>query len=891
VNESDQSAAPREATDGSAPLTVAQAWRHATADYEGREWGRSEQWCRRIVAAQADHLGALHLLGIIAAQTDRLAEAAALLERAVALRPQHAATRNDLGNVLLRMRRIEEALASYECALQLEPLHAEAHSNRGNALADLGRLEAALASYERALQLRPQFVEAHNNRGNALRRLGRLDEALASYEYALLLDPKFVAAHNNRGTTLHDLGRASEALECYERALALSPQFAEAYNNRGIALEELGSLQDSLAAFDHALQLNGGFAEAHNNRGNVLRKLERAQDAMEAYERALQLKPSFAEAHNNRGNALRDLGRLEEALSAFECALQTQPDFVGAYANRGNVLRELRRLDDALEQYRSALRIAPQFAEGHNGLGNVLHDLGRRTEALESYQRALGLHPESADIHNNCGHVLRELRRFDEALGSYERALRLDPERPWLFGTWLHTKMQICSWAGLEDSVSALESKLADGRRAAPPFSLLAVTDSLAVQRQAAELWNAAYTPRQTLPPTARGGSRRERIRLAYISGDLRDHALAYLMVGAFEQHDRRRFDVLGISPGPKANTAFGRRVAGAFDEFIDISGKSDREAAELLRQMRIDIAVDLMGMTLGRRLGLFAQRGAPVQVSYLGFPGTLGAPYMDYLLADEFVIPPASRPLYSEAVVYLPECFQANDDRRPIANEPISRGAVGLPESAFVYCSFNNSYKITPQMFAAWCRLLAAQPRSVLWMLAESDRTRQNVLQELRAHEIDPARVLFAEREPYARHLARLRLADLFLDTFPFNGGTTASDALWAGLPVLTCCGEAFAARMAGSLLRTTGLPELITSSLTEYERRGRELAASPAELAALRSRLAANLQTSPLFKTRRFCDHLEQAYSHMYERFLAGAAPEGFTVPAVPHRPPQSA
>ncbi len=666
--------------------SITQGWQQAIAYYEQRDWAQSEQWCGRVLAAQANHLGARHLLGIIYAQTSRLDGAAALLGPAVAAMPQHAALHNDYGTVLLRLRRINEAMASFGRALQADPLHAEAHSNLGNALAELGQVEQAPASYERALQLKPRFAQAHNNRGNALRRLGRLDEALSSYDNALQLEPQFALAHNNRGTVLHDLGQLNEALECYEHALSLlGRKYAEGHNNRGNALRDLGQIDQALTAFEQALSINPAFAEAHNNRGNVLRDLGRVQDALEAYERALHLNQQFAEAHNNRGNALRDLGALEQALPAFEQALRTRPDFAGAHVNRGNLLRELRRLDEAREDYRAALRIAPQLAEAHTGLGNVLRDLGRLQEALECYRNALRLRADSAETLNNRGHVLAELSRVDEAAESYQQALRLDPKRPWLYGTWLHTKMQLCSWNDLGQASDELLRRVAAGEQATPPFALLALTDNVSIQRRAAEIWNAARAPKQTLPVIPRDHSRGKRIRVAYISGDLREHPLAYLMAGVFEQHDRQRFEVLGVSLAAAAETAFGRRVASGFDRFVDISGRSDREAAELLRALGIDIAIDLMGMTLGRRIGILALRAAPVQVSYLGFPGTLGASYMDYLLADEFVIPRASRAQYSEAVAAIcpsasrPMTIEALDRER--ARKPKQRGstAVGL--------------------------------------------------------------------------------------------------------------------------------------------------------------------------------------------------------------------
>jgi predicted O-linked N-acetylglucosamine transferase (SPINDLY family) len=439
------------------------------------------------------------------------------------------------------------------------------------------------------------------------------------------------------------------------------------------------------------------------------------------------------------------------------------------------------------------------------------------------------------------------------------------------------------AWAAAACQFAEAALAVLDGKPLINPLSLLSVSDNAALQLRCART-NIATTHPPAAAPIWRGERwSNQKIRIAYVSGDLREHPLSYLMIGTFEKHDRDRFEVLGVSLRPPVNNAFGARILNALDLFIDVQNQSDQQVAQLLHEMKVDIAVDLMGNTRGQRMDIFGHRPAPVQVNYLGFPGTSGAPYFDYILADKFVIPPQLREHYSESVVYLPECFQANDDRRAIAPANLSRADAGLPGSGFVFCSFNSCYKITPAMFELWCRLLRARPESVLWMLAESPLAQANLAREALSRGVDPQRLIFAERAPYDQHLARLSLADLFLDSLPFNAGATASDALWAGLPVLTCAGEAFASRMAGSLLRAVGLPELIAPDLATYEQWALELSESPQALAALRARLAVNRGTQPLFNTARFCRHLEAAYTTMYERHQRAEAPTHFSVPPV--------
>jgi predicted O-linked N-acetylglucosamine transferase (SPINDLY family) len=511
--------------------------------------------------------------------------------------------------------------------------------------------------------------------------------------------------------------------------------------------------------------------------------------------------------------------------------------------------------------------------------------MNRHQDTVACCDEILKLAPESTPAWLYRGLALKELQRFGDSAESFENLLRVNPEQFYTMGYLLVTRAQECDWSRWSLVAQSLQ-EVAAGRPAVTPLVALSLTDDAALQLQGALAAAKHSHPPARQPVFTGHRTRREKIRLAYLSADLRDHALSYLMTGVFEKHDRSRFEVIAVSFQPPLNTAFGLRVMKSFDAFVDVGQQSDAQTAQLLNEMEVDIAVDLMGFTRLQRLNIFAHRFAPVQVSYLGFPGTSGTEYLDYLLADDFVIPPESRAHYSEAVVHLPDCYQANDDQRVIADAVPDRAALGLPENAFVFCSFNNPYKITPTVFDIWCRLLRARPESVLWMLADNDTGKQNLRNEARARGIDSSRLYFAGRVPYPEHLARLRSADLFLDSFPFNAGTTASDALWAGLPVVTRAGSAFASRMAGSLLRAVGLPELITESAEDYERLALRLASDSTEIAAVRARLAANRSTSPLFDTERFTRHLESAYLTMHERSLQGLAAEGFSVPpGTPH------
>ena len=709
-------------------------------------------------------------------------------------------------------------------------------------------------------------------------------DAIELIDRALQLRPDHAEALSNRGVALAELGRHEEALVSYDRALQLKPGYAEAHNNRGMALWSLNRHEGALASYDHAIKLVPDYAEAHNNRGMALWSLHRHEEALASYDRALELRPSYADAHNNRAAALRDLKRPEEALASCDRALELQPDYAHVHNNRGTILSDLRRFEEALASYERALQLEPDYAEALNNRGNALVVLERTEEALVSYDRALRARPGYAHALSNLGNALGDLRRPDEAARVYARLLDLAPDHEYALGRMFHSRLRCCDWAQYAENGSRIVQAVKEGRKADAPLTFLAVSDSAELQLACARAYARDRYPPSPAPLWTGQPYRHDRIRVAYVSADFRDHAVSCLTVGLFEAHDRDRFDAIALSLHPEDQSVTGRRVKAAFSRFFDVSRKGDREVAALLRDMEVDIAVDLTGFTADARSRIFAHRGAPIQVNYLGFPATMGAEYIDYIIADRFVIPEDMRAHYAEKVVYLPDTFQANDGKRRIAETTPTREEVGLPESGFVFCSFNNSYKINPRFFEVWMRLLRSVNGSVLWLVADNASVRDNLRAEAAKREVEPRRLVFAPRIQYAEHLARLRLADLFLDSLPFNAGTTASDALWAGVPVLTCAGEAFAARMAGSLLHAVDLPGLITFRIEDYEALALRLATVPGDLARIRATLASNRADCPLFDTDRFRRNIEAAYLAMWERYQRGEAPDCIRVGTLP-------
>jgi protein O-GlcNAc transferase len=758
----------------------------------------------------------------------------------------------------------------------VQPSHAGALSLLSIIAVRTQRPQEAADWSRRAIGARPNDSAILGNHATLMMEIGRLDEALAGHDRLIGLQPTLAEAHLGRGAVLHKLGRIPEALASYEQALALKPEHAQAHYNRGVALRALGRLDDALASYDRALAARPNHAGSHNNRGIVLQELGRPLEALLCYERSIAISPQDAQAHCNRGMALAALARPEEALGSYERALALKPNYAQAHAQRGHVLRELRRLDESLASYGQALALEPGYAEAHLNLGILLHQLERVPEGLESMQRALQLRPDHVESHVALGNALMRLHRPEDARDHYARALALAPQRDWLYGNWLHARAHLCDWRDFAQDLAQLLREIELGRRVILPFYALSLTDAPDRQREAAQTFVNARYPASLSMPALRPRSPDGKVRLGYYSADFHEHATAQLTAGLFEHHDRTRFELTAFSFGPARQDETRQRLAAAFDRFVDVRAESDRNVALLSRQLEIDIAIDLKGFTAEARAGIFAHRAAPVQASYLGYPGTMGASYMDYLIADPMLIPPGSQRGYSEKIAYLPHSYQANDRRRPIAERSFSREELGLPAEGFVFCCFNNSYKITPESFDIWMRILTRTPGSVLWLLTDSAITASNLRMEAAARGVEGARLVFADRLPTAEHLARHRAANLFLDTLPYNAHTTASDALWAGLPVLTRRGESFAGRVAASLLAAVSLPELITTTSEAYETLAIELASKPDRLAEHRGTLDRSRLTMPLFDTELFTRHLEDAYAQMHERSRRGLDPE---------------
>lgn len=744
-----------------------------------------------------------------------------------------------------------------------------------------GRFPEAETIYKQVLKADPNQPVALHLLGVLAHQFGHSDAAVELISKALTINPEYVEAHNNIGLALQALGRLDEAIESFCKAVVLKPDYSEAFGNLGVSLQSQGKFDQAIDNYRKAIDINPDYFKAHNNLGLALKKTGKIEVALESYLKALAINPNYPEAHNNLGNLLSDKGQLKKAEDHFEKALSQKPDYAEAHNNLGNVFKARGELDKAGMCYRKALNINPEYADAHNNLGNALMGAGMVAEAVASYQRALGIDPNHTEYHNNLGNAFKESGHLAESISAYREALRIEPDFEGAAANLLYQLRQACAWKDVE----ALDAKvrkftelaIRDGKDVAfSPFASVTSHDDPSENFKVAQARSREISKRMSclttgFPMSARRQSR-SKITIGYLSNDFQHHATAHLMLSLFELHDREHFNVFCFSHGKNDASSYRKKIELDSDKFFDIQATGHLDAARMIYEAGVDILVDLKGHTANSRLEICALRPAPVQVSYLGFPGTSGADFLDYFITDRIVTPDEHIPFYSEKLVYMPHCYQINDFRQQISSAPLTRADFGLPEEGFIFCSFNGSLKIEPVIFGVWINLLKKTPGSILWLYRSNKAVEANLRKEAESRGVAGERLVFADSLPKDQHLSRYRLADLALDTRICCGHTTTSDALWAGVPVITIIGAHFASRVSASVLSAVGMPELITKNPGDYEALALRLSQNPDELAELRAKLTNNRLSEPLFDTPRFVRSLENAYRQMWETFLSG-------------------
>ena len=704
-----------------------------------------------------------------------------------------------------------------------------------------GNLESANTILRRVIQVDTRNLPA-------LHILGLISASQENYRDAVVFLARAAKINSNDASIQYNLAKAhldsgsnKESIPHHKKAVELAPDNFEAWLNYGKALSNLGLHEEALGHYDKALSLKSDYIMAILSKCVTLKELKRHDDAMALAELALTINPNSLDAWVNHGLILHGKKRYEEAITSYDRVLSLKPDYVQIWNNKGVILQELKRYEDAIESYDQALKIKPNYVE----------------------------------VWMNKGDLFNLVKLHIEAAKCYQKALELRPEASYLLGKAHHQMMLGCEWAKYEEITNEIFNQINRGEKVVEVFGFQGIAESEnLLQKCAITFSNDKFPALGNLAGLSRYGH--TKIRIGYLCGEFRNQATSVLMTRIWELHNKAKFEIYAFDNGWNDRSEYRQRIESAFDVILDISQMSDIETANLIHSNEIDILVNLNGFFGLSRHGVFSYKPAPIQVNYLGFPGTLGSPYIDYIIGDPFVIPEKSREFFTEKIAYLPNSYQANDNIRKISNRQFSRRELGIPENGFVFACFNNNFKIAPATFDLWARILKMVEGSVLWLLADNQLAKNNLIKEVVARGISPERLVFADRMESSEHLARHRLAGLFLDTLPCNAHTTCSDALWSGLPVLTLVGSAFPGRVSAGLLNAIGMPELIATTEEDYVALAVELATSSVKLTAIKERLASNISSKPLFDSCQFTEHLESAYLAMIERHQAGLQPD---------------
>jgi protein O-GlcNAc transferase len=787
-----------------------------------------------------------------------------------------------LGALQLSCQKFHDAIVSLQQSLFKNATSFEASHDLATAYANIGSFDQALLYYQKCLSLNPNSPELRFNLGRIYDLLNQRQEALCEYQIAIELKRDFSEAWSSRGCALHDCNLFDDAINHFDEALKINPADSISWFNKGITLCALENYDDALLHFINALSFNPQSPEILINKGLALIELKRYEEALESIEKAIELNATDANAWSNKAFALYHLKRYQEALFAIDQGLLLNPDLTTAWSNKGLILHDLKQLHAAITAYLKALVLDRNHAKTWMNYGLALNDLHEHEQAINCFDTAISLKPNFAEAWSNKGVALYELGQYEAAISHLQNALELKNDIPWLFGDLIHIHLKCAMWQNFESHKFILSKGILDSKKIAQPFTILSIVDQPDLQHQCAEIYTRErYLPAQqigVIPKRAQSS----KIRVGYFSPNFNGHAVGVLCAELFKIHNRKQFDIIGFSLRDLSNSDdFATQIATSFDEFITVETLSDLEIANLSREMNIDIAIDLAGHTQYARTGIFSHRAAPIQVNWLGYPGTIGADFMDYLIGDSVVIPVSNQSNFSEKIVYLPNSYLVDDSSRIPSTRTFSRSEFGLPSAAFVFCCLNNDYKFNPKVITVWSEILSKSPNSILWLSANNTVFQKNMVEEFIKRGIDKIRIIFAPRiDSMGDHLARYQLADLFLDTFPYNAHSTALDALKSGTPVLTLLGHSFPSRVAASLLHAIDLPELITKTEEEYIQLAIELAINPQRMDDLKKKLINNRHSSALFNTALFVQNLEKGFCQMMERHHANLAPDHFTV-----------
>ncbi len=728
-----------------------------------------------------------------------------------------------------------------------------------------GEFEEALSSVQDLIASNPTEAILFNICGFCYKALNHIDLAEQNFNRAVSLKPDYFEANFNLGILFQDQGNLSLAINSYINALKYKPNYFEALNNMGVCQIDLGNINDAINSLEKAISFNPQYAEAYNNIGNALAKKGEIKSAIDNYKKTVLIDSSFFDAYFNLGNALRDTGQNDAAIECFEKALKIEPKFANAHNNIGITYLDLGKNSEAVKSFIRAIHVNPNYAEALNNLGIAYYRIGQCDDAIKFYDEAIKIYPDYADAFANMGLAYQDLKKFNDAVLSLEKAFDINPNLDFIQGNLLHSRMHLCIWDDFFEQIQSIKDQISNSHKAINPFPLSALIDDPGLQKKAAEIFSDQVYLSEKSIKKIEPYANHEKIRLGYFSADFRDHPVANLTAELYEIHNRNTFEIYAFSFGPNTNDEMNLRIKSSVDKFYDVSLMPLKDVVMLSRSLEIDIAIDLGGYTSNSRKEIFEMYLAPIQLGYIGFLGTMGSKCYDYLIADEITIPIENQKYFSEKIAYVP-CYQMNDSKLKLPSKCLTREDLDLPKSSFIFCCFNNTFKITPSNFDSWAKILKNVDGSLMVIYAENPIARKNLSKEMKARGLDPNRLIFADHMSKLDYLARYRVFDLFLDTFPYNAGTTASDAIRMGLPIITRMGKSFASRLAASILNGVKLPELIALNQNEYESLAISLGNNPSKLKNIKEKLLNSMSSSPLYDSFNQVKSLEFIYSKMH-------------------------
>ena len=787
---------------------------------------------------------------------------------------------------------LQDALKIYKEILAKDPEHSEALHLLGFLSHQCGNNKHALHLIKKAVLSEPKNPHYRNSLGLVLKEMGETDEAISEFREAIRLKLDFAGAFNNLGLALQAKKEMDEAIVCFERALYLNKNLPEVHNNLGNAFRSRGMVEKAENHYQQAVALNPNFSNAYCNLGSLYQSMGRINDALYSYQKAIILNPNVGETYYNLGTLFYKKGMMEKAIYSYQKATELELGSAELYYNLGMAQEADGQLDTARLSYEKALQFNPQYAEVYNNLGNILKDEGKKYEAIDLYEKTLTIDPDFGPAYHNIGAIYQSLGEVDKSIIYYQNALNKGESNIKTLSQLILQLKKICHWEDIEKLTAKLEILVKDAidkneEMGALPYISIALFSKphlhQAIARARSEEIIRKSGGKKRCHPVESRIHLNKKIRLAYLSNDFRSHPVSHLISGLFKLHDRNDFEVFCYSTGEDDASIYRKRIERECDHFIDIRDYSDQSASSRILDDQIDILIDLMGHTRGSRLGISALRVAPIQVNYLGFPGTTGADFMDYIIVDKIITPIEDATLYNEKFIYMPNCYLVADNSQAISKKEFVRGDFGLPEESFIFCSFNQTIKIESTMFNTWMKILHQVPGSILWLSSSGLTAEKNLKMEAEKREIAGDRLIFAEKMPAKEdHLSRISLADLALDTQYYNGHTTTVDSLWAGTPVIALKGNSFASRVSSSCLAAAGMPEMITTSLNEYETLAVELAGNKEKIHALRKKLAIDLNLSPLFDTTKWVKQLEWGLREIWHTYVASEEPHQIVIPA---------